>query len=110
MVYPEQISKTLLDITKPLFNNLIDEINRALLFSASENRGKSISQIYFFGVVSAWAGVDRYIKEKLNIPTRSISSPLDVFEDPFEIVANLDKQTPEFSIAIGHALKEFTEL
>ncbi len=110
LVYPEQISKTLLDITKPLFNNLIDEINRALLFSASENRGKSINQIYFFGVVAAWAGVDSYIKEKLTIPARSISSPLDVFEDPFEIVAKLDKQTPEFAIAIGHALREFTEL
>ena len=106
LVYPEHIAKTLLEICEPRLNKLIDEVNRALLFSTSENHGESISNIYLLGSLAFWQGVDRYIENKVEISTKTIDRPLTQFEDPLEVVAKEDIHSkPDVAIAAGHALR-----
>ena len=110
LVYPENISKTLLDICKPILNKLVDEINRALLFSASESHGKTISNIFLLGSFAYWKGMDSYLEKIVNIPTLTIRNPLINFEDPFEAVSkNEEAATPDLAVATGHALRGLVE-
>ena len=63
----EDITKTLLDIAKPALDELIEEINRVLIFAASENHGESISKIYLLGSLAHWKGIDLFLNKKLKI-------------------------------------------
>ena len=106
LVFPENVAKTLLDICKSIFDKLVEEVNRALLFSASESHGKSIATVYLLGSFANWKGIDVYIQGKINIPTETIHNPLLRFENPLSI--NIDSNenvTPEIAIAAGHALR-----
>ncbi len=40
-----EISETLAEIVKPNFLKLVDEINRTLIYAASETRGKPVTQV-----------------------------------------------------------------
>ena len=102
----ENYSKILKEICKPEIDKLIDEINRVLLFSASENRGRSINRIFLLGCMSHWKGLDKYLQSCLKISTESIIEPLSKIDDPYHVVADSNNvNTPELSIAIGHALR-----
>ncbi|MFK7794514.1 MAG: pilus assembly protein PilM [Gammaproteobacteria bacterium] len=106
LVYDEDYAKTLLGICKPRLEKLLEEVNRALLFSASENQGQLISKIYLFGSMTHWKGLTGYLKEKLNLDVETIKQPLDKITNPHgSDVGNKDIYTPELSIAIGHALR-----
>lgn len=107
LVFPENFAKTLLEICEPRLNKLIDEVNRALLFSTSENHGKSISSIYLLGSLAFWQGVDRYVENRVEINTKTIDHPLAQFEDPLEVVAKEGIHSkPDVAIAAGHALRD----
>ena len=106
LVFPENVSKTLLDICKPSFDQLVEEINRALLFSASESHGKSIATVYLLGSFACWKGIDKYIQGKIKIPTETIFNPLLGFDNPLNISLKNDNNTaPEITVAVGHALR-----
>ncbi|MDH3589914.1 MAG: pilus assembly protein PilM, partial [Gammaproteobacteria bacterium] len=52
------IFNTLLEIVKPELMRLVTEIERAVLFTASETHGGKVSRIYLAGALSRWRGVD----------------------------------------------------
>ncbi|MFK8026598.1 MAG: pilus assembly protein PilM [Gammaproteobacteria bacterium] len=101
----EDYANTLIQISRNTLENLIDEINRALLFSASENHGETIHKIYLLGNMSSWKGLDVYLSKNLNVNVEKIRDPLMRIEDPYECANDEILNTPEFSIAIGHALR-----
>jgi len=106
LVSSENYSQTLIEICKPELDKLIDEINRALLFAASENHGQSISYLYLLGSMSSWSGFDKYLENRLKISTETVSNPLGSFQDPHHCVENYHlTNSSELSIAIGHALR-----
>jgi len=106
LFYTEDYAKTLLSICKPKLAKLIDEISRALLFSASENHGQSINKIYLFGSMSCWRGLSKYLQDELNVEIETIKHPLERVEDPYaSLEGNQDSYTAELSITIGHALR-----
>ncbi len=102
----EDIAKTLLDIARPVLSELIEEINRILIFAASENHGESITKIYLLGSLSHWKGVDKYLDKKLKISVQALSNPLEPFYTSSTDNNFGNKHSPDLAIATGLALRE----
>ena len=101
----EGITKTLLDIARPIFDEVIDEINRVLIFAASENHGESIDKIYILGSLAHWSGVDNYLNKKLNLSVKALRNPLSSFMGANTIQNVRYEQAPNMAIAAGLALR-----
>ena len=50
------VSATLLEIVKPRFLDLVNEINRVLVFTAAETHGVPVSRICLLGSLAHWPG------------------------------------------------------
>ena len=104
--FGQDFSKTIQEICKPELDKLVDEISRALLFVASENHGKAINKIYLLGSMTYWKGFDKYLTKRLGVETETVSYPLNNLQDPCDVLSDFKySNTPELSIAVGHALR-----
>jgi Tfp pilus assembly PilM family ATPase len=103
----ENIAATLLEIVKPCFLDLINEINRVLVFTASETHGMPVSRICLLGSIAQWPGAQQVLFSLLDFdaPDGQIEFA-QVFQDE-----NEDTRVPweglfsEISIAMGLALR-----
>lgn len=101
------VSATLLEIVKPCFLDLIDEINRVLVFTASETHGVPVSRVCLLGSIAHWPGAQELLFSMLDFdaPNGQIEFT-QVFEDE-----NEDTRLPwsglfsEISISMGLALR-----
>ena len=101
------VSATLLEIVKPMFLDLVNEINRVLVFTAAETRGVPVSRICLLGAVSHWPGAQQTLMSLLDFdaPDGQIEFT-QIFQDE-----NEDTRIPwdglfsEISIAMGLALR-----
>ena len=102
-----EISATLLEIVKPCFLDLVEEINRVLVFTASETHGVPVSRVCLLGTVARWPGAQQVLLSLLDFdaPDGQIEFT-QVFEDE-----NDNTHVPwsglfsEISIAMGLALR-----
>jgi len=103
------VAGTLREIVKPSFLELVDEINRALIYMASQTHGESVDRIYLLGSVARWQGADKLLNKLLVLPVETIPNPLKAFLRPGvpEAVSETDA-APEFAVATGLALSDFT--
>lgn len=102
-----QVSETLREIFKPLFLRLIEEINRVLIFSASETRGNPVARIYLLGSIASWRGADELLGSLLDIPVIPMGESLRALEQPVtdEQGGRVEGIRPEMVIATGLALR-----
>lgn len=101
------ISNTLHEIVKPYFLKLVDEINRVMIFTASQTRGMPAGKVYLFGSVARWHGTDKVLNTMLEIPVCQIYVD---YQQLFQDTNNDDlispsKSVPEMAIATGLALR-----
>ncbi len=101
----EDITKTLLDIARPIFDELIEEINRVLIFAASENHGDSITKIFLLGSLAHWKGIDKFLNNKLKISVEALKDPLALYDGHISGYGSESVSTPDMAIATGLALK-----
>ena len=101
------VSATLLEIVKPCFLELIDEINRVLVFTASETHGVPVSRICLLGCIAQWPGAQQVLLSLLDFDAPDGQTEFaQVFQDE-----NEDTRIPweglfsEISIAMGLALR-----
>lgn len=102
-----EIPATLLEIVKPCFLDLINEITRVLVFTASETHGVPVSRICLLGCIANWPGAQHVLLSLLDFdaPDGQIEFA-QVFQDE-----NEDTRVPweglfsEISIAMGLALR-----
>jgi type IV pilus assembly protein PilM len=101
------ISATLLEILKPCFLDLINEINRVLVFTASETHGVPVSRICLLGCIAQWPGAQQVLLSLLDFDAPDGQTEFNqVFQDE-----NEDTRIPweglfsEISIAMGLALR-----
>ncbi len=100
------VAATLQDIVKPAFLELVGEINRALIYAASETRGESVRLIYLLGSVARWQGAGDFLQSLLALPVQTIPDPLVCF-------SAVDSENtrphvgagPELAVAAGLALR-----
>ena len=101
------VSATLLEIVKPCFLELVEEINRVLVFTASETHGVPVSRVCLLGSIGYWPGAQQTLLSMLefDVPNGQIEFS-QVFEDE-----NEDTRIPwsglfsEISLAMGLALR-----
>lgn len=104
-------SATLLEILKPCFLDLIEEINRVLIFTASETHGVPVSRVCLLGKIAAWPGVDRMLLSLLDIEIAANQADFwKVFQDENDNTAvSWSSLFPEQAIATGLALRGLVE-
>jgi len=101
------VSATLLEIVKPCFLDLVNEINRVLVFTASETHGVPVSRVCLLGSVAHWPGAQEVLLTMLDFDTPNGQTEFtQVFEDEDE-----NTRVPwaglfsDISIAMGLALR-----
>ena len=101
------VAATLLEIVKPCFLDLVNEINRVLVFTAAETHGVPVSRVCLLGSLAHWPGAQQTLMSLLDIrqPDGQIEFN-QVFCDE-----NDDTRVPweglfsDISIAMGLALR-----
>ena len=106
LLSPSDISQTLLEIAKPTFLHLIDEINRVLIYTASETHGVPLSRVSLLGCLARWPGAQDLMMSLLDIEVEKHHIEFhEVFRDESEVTAPWIDQFPEMAIATGLALR-----
>lgn len=75
----DDIAATLVQIIKPRLLRLVDEINRVLIYTASETRGASVDCIHLLGSLARWPGIESLLQSMLEIPVQILNDPLGLF-------------------------------
>lgn len=104
------VSCTLQEIVKPAFMRLADEINRALIYTASETHGEAVSRIYLLGSLARWQGSDHLLNRLVKLPVETMPDPLKAFGQHAEPDATGQPEpAPEIAVATGLALSGMIE-
>ena len=104
------VSQTLLEIVKPAFIKLVEEINRVLVFTASETHGIPLSRVCLFGCISRWPGAQNLVMSLMDIKLPESNADFyQVFLDDSETTEPWLDQLPELAIATGLALRGLKE-
>lgn len=108
VVDPERpdIAGTLREILKHRFIELVDEINRILVFTAAETRGQPIGRICVLGSIARWPGAEGLLRQLIDIP----DSPAHKHVDEYFVRGGkpLDESAfsvPDMAVATGLALR-----
>jgi len=101
----DEVAETVTDILKPIFLRLVEEINRALIYIASETRGGTVARCHLLGAMASWPAADTLLGSLLSIPAAKLD-PFSGFVTDGSCVdfAGLDRSS-SMVIATGHALR-----
>ncbi|MDH3527307.1 MAG: pilus assembly protein PilM [Gammaproteobacteria bacterium] len=99
-------SETLMEIVKPIFVRMAEEINRALIYTTSQTRGQAVRRIYLLGSIARWHGMDQLLNSLVRLPVETIPNPLQTFyrEGTPDKIIN-EQAKPELALATGLALR-----
>lgn len=105
-----EVSETLLEVLKPTVLDLIEEINRVLIYTASETRGKPIDRILLLGSLARWSGFGELLCNLVGVPDCGDYRDLDAgFDDRSPGKGNGAPLFPEMTVAVGLALRGMLE-
>lgn len=100
------VSGTLLEVLKPSILGLIEEINRVLIYTASETRGRPMDRILLLGSLARWGGFREVLCKLVGV---SGSGKYDDLEARFEGNTDSNEEPeplfPEMAVAVGLALR-----
>jgi type IV pilus assembly protein PilM len=95
----DEVTTTVFEVLKPLFMELVGEINKALIYTASETRGKTVQQVYLTGAVACWKGIADILNGLLDIPV-SVLDPMAAMQGGSE-----HDPDPRVGVATGLAMR-----
>ncbi len=105
----EEIVRALREILKPQFLDLVDEVQKALVYAAGETRGEPVRHIYTLGSIARWPGTATLLGEMLSLQIETIPDPVTAFAPTQrrrrarrDAVVNTN---PEMAVATGLALR-----
>lgn len=75
---PNETEQMVAEVLRPELAQLLQEINKTLVYMASRSRGKSVDKIYMTGRVARYSGILNYLREQLHVPV-DILDPVEVF-------------------------------
>jgi len=101
----EQVTAALYSVLKPLFMELVEDINRALIYAASETRGMPVKHVYLTNRVATWYGIEKFINTLIEVPV-SVLRPFEGFENAAAFTAD---SGPRGAVVTGMALHGLTE-
>ncbi len=90
------------EILKPVFLRLLEEVNKSLIYTASETHGQPVEQVFLLGSVARYPNIVPFMAKMLSIPV-AVFDPLVCYGAKG---ASLDMPTPSaFALATGLALR-----
>ncbi|MGE0486585.1 MAG: pilus assembly protein PilM [Gammaproteobacteria bacterium] len=100
-----EFAQALLDILKPAFLRLAEQVKKVLVYTAAETRGGAIDRIYLLGSVARCAGVDRLLQAMVEVPVETINPfyGFDVASDDWQRLAR--EPLPGIAVSAGLALR-----
>ena len=101
-----QVTEAFYGVLKPLFMELVEDVNRALIYAAAETRGLPVKHVYLTGQVATWDGIENFIKTLIEVPV-SILLPFEEFSGAEMFSAN---SGPRGAAVAGMALYGLTEI
>lgn len=100
------VSGTLREILKHRFIELVDEINRILVFTASETRGQPIGRICVLGSIARWPGAEGLLRQLIDIPDSPEHRHInEFFVRDGEPLDDKAFSVPDMAVATGLALR-----
>jgi len=103
--YETPVTTALYSVLKPMFMSLVEDINRALIYAASETRGMPVKHVYLTNRVATWKDIEKFINTLIEVPV-SVLKPFDGFENAEVFGADAD---PRGAVVTGMALHGLTE-
>ena len=102
---PDEIAATITQIVSNRFLGLVAEVEKAMMYTASQLRGAGIDGVYLLGSVARWPGSEALLKELLAIPVE-VLDPFSAFiaRSDAAVLANLDP-IAGIALATGCALR-----
>lgn len=100
-----QVTEAFYSVLKPLFMELVEDINRALIYAASETRGMPVKHVYLTNRVATWHEIENFINTLIEVPV-SVLAPFDGFKNAE--LFNADSG-PRGAVVTGMALHGLTE-
>lgn len=101
----DEVAETITDILKPVFLRLVGEINRALIYIASETRGGSVGRCHLLGAMANWPAADTLLGSLLSIPAAKLDPFSGFVNDESRIDFAAVDRSSSMVIATGHALR-----
>ena len=99
------VTDALYSVLKPLFLELLEDINRAQVYAASETRGMPVEHVYLTNLVATWRGIEGFIDGLIEVPV-SVLLPFEGFDAPPGYRSDSD---PRGALVAGLALYGLTE-
>lgn len=99
------VTDALYSVLKPLFMELVEDINMALVYAASETRGTPVKHVYLTNLIATWHGIDSFIGSLIDVPV-SVLMPFEGFHQEQIVDARSD---PRDAVVAGMALHGLTE-
>ncbi|MCB1747048.1 MAG: pilus assembly protein PilM [Gammaproteobacteria bacterium] len=100
-----EFAHALLEILKPAFIRLAEQVKKVLVYTAAETRGGAIDRIYLLGSVARCAGVDRLLQAMVEVPVETINPfyGFDVAGGDWQRLAR--EPLPGIAVSAGLALR-----
>lgn len=102
------VAGTLQEIIKPMLQGLTEEINRVMVYTASQTHGEAVSRIYLMGSLARWRGMDDLLNSLVKLPVETIPDPLKSFGRQ-DKPSGTRHARPEIAVATGLALGGFDD-
>jgi Tfp pilus assembly PilM family ATPase len=96
-------SRTLQSIVKPRLMQLAEELNRTLIYMASQTRGEAVNCIYLLGSMARWRGIGQLLNTMVQVSVQTVPSPMKVFSAQIP-ESEQCPASPETAVATGLAL------
>lgn len=98
------VTDALYSVVKPLFMGLLEDINKAQVYAASETRGMPVEHVYLTNRVATWRGIEDFIDKLIEVPV-SVLVPFEGFDSAHAF--NMDTD-PRGAVVAGMALHGLT--
>ncbi|MDH5765714.1 MAG: pilus assembly protein PilM [Gammaproteobacteria bacterium] len=95
------------EIMKPKLMKLVEEVNRSLIYVASETRGGEVRKIYLLGGIACWDGIDLMLSKLIDIPVSIPDYMTELTNEDYS--AKHKYLLPVMSVVTGLALRGLTD-
>lgn len=99
------VTDALYAVLKPLFMELLEDVNRAQVYAASETRGMPVEHVYLTNLVATWRGIEKFFNSLIEVPV-SVLMPFEGFDHTLVLNSETD---PRGAVVAGMALYGLTE-
>ncbi|MFQ5560313.1 MAG: pilus assembly protein PilM [Nitrospinota bacterium] len=101
-----EVSQALAEILKPIFLKVAEEVNKLLLYAASETQGETVEKVYLMGSIARIPGVQTTLRAGLSIPCE-VLDPLKKIPTADTVVTCGEERYVNVALAAGLALRGF---